>query len=175
MFEADISVGNKNTEATFYVIKGNGQFLLGRDTAQVLGVLLMRTNVNTVDSIGEFPKIRGIMVDIPIRSDAKPVVQAYRRIPVPLENVVNKKISDMVDLGIVEKVTGPSKWISPLVIVPRSNSEDIRICVDMRLANLAVDRMAHPMPIFDDFLLHLSKARVFSKIDVKNAFHQVGN
>lgn len=114
-----------------------------------------------------------VILDIPIIQDAKPVVQAYRRVPVPLEKAVNKKIAEMLDQGIVEKVSGPSKWISPLVVVPRNNSDEIRICVDMRRANKAVERENHPLPTFEDFLPHLSKAKVYSKIDIKNAFHQV--
>lgn len=173
MFEAYISAAGTGTNATFYVIAGKGQFLMGRETAQVLNVLLMRTDVNAISDSGIFPKMKGIMIDIPIRRDVKPVAQPHRRVPVPLEKVVNEKIDKMVAQGIVEKVKGPSKWISPLVVVPRSHSDEIRVCVDMRRANLAVERENFVMPTFDDILPHLNKAKLFSKIDIKNAFHQV--
>lgn len=58
-----------------------------------------------------------------------------------------------------------------MVIVPRNNSDEIRICVDMRRANEAVERENHPLPIFEDFIAELANAKVL--IDVKNAFHQV--
>ena len=33
---------------------------------------------------------------------------------------------------IIEKVDGPTPWVSPLVIVPKQkNRDDIRICVDI--------------------------------------------
>lgn len=173
VFDAYILTGNIGTNTTFYVIAGGGRFLLGRDTAQVLGVLRMGTNVNFVREECQFPKIKGIMVNIPIKRDVKPVTQAYRRVPVPLEKAVNERIAKMVKQDIIEKVNGPSKWISPLVVVPRSNSDEIRICVDMRRANDAVERENHPLPTFEDFLPHLSEAKFYSKLDVKNAFHQV--
>lgn len=173
MFKAFISIGKIGTNATFYIIAGDGQFLLGRDTAQVLEVLKIGTNVNSIQVDREFPKMKGITINIPIKPDVKPVTQAYRRVPVPLEVAVNEKIKKMTEQGIIGKVNGPSKWISPLVVVPRSNSDEIRICVDMRRANEAVERENHPLPTFEDFLPHLAKAKFYSKIDIKNAFHQV--
>ncbi|XP_055543705.1 uncharacterized protein K02A2.6-like [Wyeomyia smithii] len=43
----------------------------------------------------------------------------------------------------------------------------------MRRANLAIKREGHLMPTFDDFLPRLKKARLFSRLDIKEAFHQV--
>lgn len=172
MFEATISVGNIGTMATFYIIAGNGPFLLGKITAEALGVLRLGTNVHSVLVSPIFPKIKNVQVDLPIKRDVKPVIQAYRRVPVPVETAENEKIDKMIQQGIIEKVNGPSKWISPLVVVPRNHSDEIRIYVDMRRANEAVERENHPMPTFEDFLPHLSDAKMFSKIDIKNAFHQ---
>lgn len=148
---------DKYTSARFYVMEGNGESLIGRRTAKQMGIL----------------KINGVIVDIPVRDDVKPVIQPYRRIPVPLEKVVDEKIGNLLDQGIIEKVHGPPNWVSPLVVVPRNHSDDIRICVDMRRANQAADRENHPLPTFEDFLPRLGNAEYFSKIYIKNAFHQV--
>lgn len=78
----------------------------------------------------------------------------------------------MTDLqGIIEEVNEPSKWISPVVIVPKEN--DVRICVDMRQANESVQRENYPLPTMEDFLPHIGKGKIFSKLDIKSAFHQV--
>lgn len=39
-----------------------------------------------------------------------------------------------MDSDIIEKVDGPTDWVSPSVPVPKRNGE-LRICVDMRRAN----------------------------------------
>lgn len=86
--------------AKFYVIKGSGKTLIGRDTAEHLGVLKIKAEVNAIitdgafrDTAGnsEFAKIKGVIVDIPINSDVKPVIQPYRRVPIPVETAVDKK------------------------------------------------------------------------------------
>lgn len=42
-------------------------------------------------------KIKDVIVDIPIDKNITPVSQPYRRVPIPLENKVNKKIEDLLD------------------------------------------------------------------------------
>lgn len=174
MFTSEILVNGQRELADFYVIKGNGKILLGRDTAIQLGVLKIGATINEVDSNGKIEtmgKIKNVIIDIPIRTDAKPIVQPYRRIPVALEKAVDARIDELLAQGIVERVNEPSKWVSPVVAVPKG--DDVRICVDMRRANDAVERENHPLPTIEDFLPHLGKAKMFSRLDVKNAFHQV--
>lgn len=182
-FVATINTTKKQITADFYVANEFGKILLGFETAIALGVLKIghepsseNINVNAIDSkvkvTKPLGKIKGVLVEIPIKSDVKGVVQPYRRVPAPLEKLVDDKIDDMLRQGIIEKVEGVSKWVSPLVCAPKDNN-DVRICVDMRRANQAVERENHPIPTMDDFQPHLGEAKVFSKLDVKQAYHQV--
>lgn len=181
MFRAVIATTKKQVLANFYVADEFGKVLLGYETATVLGVLRIgyddeakRAEVNAMESkqVERFGKMKGVMIDIPINHEIKGVVQPYRRCPVPLEKLVDEKIDKMLRQGIIERVNGVSKWVSQLTYAPK-NEGDIRICVDMRRANTAVDRESHPLPTMDDFLPHLGGARMFSKLDIKQAYHQV--
>ncbi|CAB3992860.1 Transposon Tf2-9 poly, partial [Paramuricea clavata] len=67
---------------------------------------------------------------------------------------------------------GPSPWVSPLVAVPKPNG-DIRVCVDMRQANSAIIRERHPIPTIEETLQELQGATVFSKLDLRSAYHQI--
>lgn len=171
VFVAEIRTTKHYMNAEFFVVKDYGRVLIGYDTAISLNVLKIGESVNHVETKEQAGKIKGIVVNIPINPMVKPVAQPYRRIPVPLEDAVNEKIDELLALGIIEKVDGPSEWISPMVVVPKV--DDVRICVDMRRANEAIDRENYPLPTIDDFLPHMSKANWFTKLDVKNAFHQV--
>ena len=79
-------------------------------------------------------KLKDFQLKIPIDSDIKPVIQPARRIPYNLRNKLEEKLNELVDLDIIEKVEGPSNWISSVVVVPKANG-DIRLCIDMREAN----------------------------------------
>lgn len=49
----------------------------------------------------------------------------------------------------------------------------IRLCLDRRPLNKALKRNRYPMPIINDLLPDVCKARVFSVVDVKNGFWHV--
>ena len=72
-----------------------------------------------------------------------------------------------------EKVEGPtSSWVNPLVVVEKTNG-DARLCLDMRQANRAIVREKHPVPTVEETLQEVSYAKVFSKLDLNVAFHQI--
>lgn len=116
--------------------------------------------------------IIGESININVSPHFTPVAQPIRKVPIHLEEMVEKKLDEMLNQGIIEMVNEPREWISPMVIVPKPDGS-IRICIDMRQANKAIVREKHPLPTLDDILPKLSKSKVFSKFDVKNAFHQL--
>ena len=72
----------------------------------------------------------------------------------------------------VEKVSGPSSRVSPVVVVPKP-SGDIRLCVDMRQANMIVKRERFPILTIDEVLQDLNQSKLFSKLDLTSAYHQI--
>lgn len=87
---------------------------------------------------------------------------------------VEKKLENLENDDIIEKVEGPTPWISPIVIVPKSSDPmDVRLCVDMREANRAIQRERHLTPTIDDIICDLNGARIFSKLDLNQGYHQL--
>ena len=59
------------------------------------------------------------------------------------------------------------------MVQPKKNSDDIRICVDMRQANKAIRRTRHLIPTLEELRHQMNGANKFSKLDLKNGFHQL--
>lgn len=173
-FEAGIKCIGKRSQAKFFVMNQVGKPLLGLDTAVQMGVLNICTDntVANVETVKPLNKIAGVIVKLPIDETVTPVAQQYRRIPIALEEAVNNKIDELLTMKVIEPVSGHSSWISPMVVVPKGDGQ-VRICLDMRQANLAIKRENYPLPVIDDFLPHMAGSKVFSKLDICNAFHQV--
>nr|DAA65004.1 TPA_exp: gag-pol protein [Drosophila sechellia] len=172
-FDAPVSIGsNPEVIAPFFVIKKGKQSLLGKETAIKLQVLRLGLEVHSIESVSPFPKWKGLPVKLSIDPDIKPVQQPMRRIPIALEEKVIGKLEEALALDIIEPVIGHSQWISPMVMTFKENG-DLRICIDMRLANKAILRENYPLPIFETFMTKLRGAKYFSRLDLKYAYHQL--
>ena len=67
----------------------------------------------------------------------------------------------------------PTEWCAPIVVVPKPNGKDIRLCVDLTKLNKAVLRPRYILPSVDYVLGQIGNAKVFSKLDANSGFHQV--
>ena len=100
-FKASVSVSGRTEIATFFVVEEGQCCLLGNVTSKALGVL--RVGVNSVDqSTKPFGKIKDVQVNVHMDPSFKPVFQPVRRVPIPLEAAVNKKLEEMLARDIIE-------------------------------------------------------------------------
>ena len=118
-------------------------------------------------------KLKNFQLKLHVNKDVKPVAQPARRLPFSLRDQVDKKLDELLKEDIIEEVpSGPTKWVSPLVVVPKPDG-DVLVCVDMRRVNEAIEREGHPVPTIEEVLYDLNGSTVFSKLDLKLGFHQV--
>ena len=79
-----------------------------------------------------------VNVKLHIDESVLAVAHKHYRIPFHLRTKVKNELNRLLDEDIIEEVKGPTEWLSPVVVVLKPNSEDIRICVDMRKPNIAI-------------------------------------
>ena len=118
-------------------------------------------------------KLSDYQLKLHIDPEVRPVAQKPRRVPYPLKEKVTRKINELLDLDSIEKVSGPTTWISPAVFAPKPDKNDVRSCVNMRCANEAIQREKIPIPTVDEVLEELNGSTVFSKLDMNMDFHQI--
>lgn len=172
-FVAEIQVGKCQTQAEFLVVESGQRCLLGDTTAKQLGILKVGLDINRVNATAApFTAIKGIKATINVDPDVAPVFQPMRRLPLPLETAVNRKLDQLLQRDIIEPKEGPTSWVSPLVVVGKANG-DVRLCLDLRRVNEAVLREHHPMPVVEDHIARLGRGTIWSKLDIKEAFFQI--
>ncbi|CAB4035825.1 Hypothetical predicted protein, partial [Paramuricea clavata] len=115
---------------------GNSGNLLSYTTACQLNLLKVTINSTThhIPSTNQYSpefecllsgigKLTGKTVKLHIDPDVSPKQQPHCRIPFHVRSDVEKELKRLEELDIIEKVDGPTPWISPIVVVPKKSGE----------------------------------------------------
>ena len=85
---------------------------------------------------------------------------------------MDQVLQELSEADVIEEVTGPTDWVSNLVLTPKADPSEIRMNIDMTDVNRAVKRTRHVIPTVEDLKYKLNGAKYFSKIDLKHGYMQ---
>ena len=194
-----IILGDVSTEEALHVFPSiPGGMLMSWKAAQNLHILpnnypeqirsvqdssVSLTNVTAEDLIQEFPtdfdgKIRvmdGEKFRINLTDNATPFcVSAPRTIPYAYRDKVKLELETLQNHGIIEPVTEPTDWCAPIVVAPKKNSDNIRLCVDFSKLNKLVKRELYSSNTPSDAVADISNQHCafFTVFDALKGYHQ---
>lgn len=75
--------------------------------------------------------------------------------------VIDKAIDEMMEAKIIKRSGSP--WSFPVVIVYKKDASK-RFCVDFRKLNQITKPISYPLPVIDDILALLGKAKYFTSL-----------
>ena len=70
-------------------------------------------------------KLRNFKAKLFIDENVSPKIQQYRRLPLAIRPKVEKELLRLENAGVIEKVYGPTEWVSPIVVQPKQNTDEI--------------------------------------------------
>ena len=70
---------------------------------------------------GRIGKLKDFEVKLQVDPSVQPVIQPQRRIPFHLRRKVDAELDKLEKQGIIEPVTGPTPWVSSIVVIPKPN------------------------------------------------------
>ena len=188
-FTSEAKVQQASVTTDFYVVCGEFGALLSLQTAQDLELIHFSDSVRhitndtdaTSGTCDKYPaifqgigKLKNVQVSLHIDDSVAPVAQRHRKIPYAIRQSVERKLTELEENDIIEDATGPTPWVSPLVVIPKpKDPKDIRLCIDMRAANEAILRERHDTPTVEELIAEVNGSTVFSKLDLRSGYHQV--
>lgn len=93
----------------------------------------------------------------------------YRQSTAELQ-ATKKYLMENLDKGFI--VTSQSPFASPVLFVKKSDG-GLRFCIDYRKLNALTRKDAYPIPRIDELLTRVSKAKIFTKLDIRAAFNRI--
>ena len=101
---------------------------------------------------------------------AKPIALAPYKIPHSKEETLDREIQSLLSQGLIRPTVSP--WAAPVVLVAKPDGST-RLCVDYRKLNALTEADNYPLPVIDDLLMDIGRSKIFSQIDLLQAYHQV--
>ena len=98
-------------------------------------------------------------------------IEEYRFI-LGTNDKLEAEVKRLEEAGIIKKVDSATDWISLVVISPKKDSNEIRICVDMVEPNRVIKRTRHFIPTVEELRYDLNEAKIFSKLDLTNGYNR---
>ena len=142
-FTTTLNFKSTYIKGKIYVVQGSGGSLLSWKTSQQLGPLKAVHSVNEdssprIDKLVEeydelfhgLGKLKGYQVKLHIDESVKPDAQPHRRVPFHVRQQLEEQLKRDEELGVIERIEGPTAWVSPIVVAPKPKSPgQIRVCL----------------------------------------------
>uniref|UniRef100_A0A3P9K9H2 Gypsy retrotransposon integrase-like protein 1 n=1 Tax=Oryzias latipes TaxID=8090 RepID=A0A3P9K9H2_ORYLA len=145
----------------------------------VMTVIKEKTDTGSQNILEEFKDVfQGIGVfpgecNFHVDAEVTPVVCPPRRIPFALRSKLKEELESMEKNGIICKVTEPTAWVNALVVVEKPKSGNLRVCLDPRPLNKAIQRPYYPLPTLEDVTAKLAGAKYFSVLDARSGYWNI--
>ena len=84
---------------------------------------------------------------------------------------MKRKLTELMDAGFIRPSRSP--YGAPMLFQGKKDTAELRMCLDYRMLNKQTIKNRYPLPLVADCFDKLAKARVFSKLDLKQGYYQV--
>ena len=115
-------------------------------------------------------------LEIPLRLEVdktvQPVQQPLKRVPKVSRSPLKEYLDDLETRSVIEKVERSTEWVNSMVITRKANG-NLRLCLDPKPLNKALNRCHFPMAVIEDILPELGKAKMCTKANCKHGCWQI--
>ncbi|XP_059098519.1 uncharacterized protein K02A2.6-like [Tigriopus californicus] len=117
-------------------------------------------------------KLKNHTVFLYLKENAKPYISPPRPQPFYLRNKIDEAVNQMLKEKVIEEHSGLAEWVSNLAVIFKEGGQ-LRVTVDLLGLNSELRDTRIPIPTPESIKAKLSGCKVFSKLDFKQAFHQL--
>ena len=125
---------------------------------------------------GQVKTMKGERFKIHLKEEAKQFcVTVPRTIPYAYRDKVQQELHTLESQGIIQPVTEPTEWCAPIVVAPKRDCDNVRICIDFSKLNKFVKREFYSSGTPMDAIADISgeHSKTFTVFDALKGYHQI--
>ena len=119
----------------------------------------------------QLPPRRYIDHEIPLEFGKRPYFGPLYNLSQKELEVQKKYIEEQVIKGFMRP--SQSSAASPMIFVKKKDTDELRPCVDYRKLNEITVKDRGPLPLINETLDRLQKAKIYTKLDLQNAYNSI--
>ncbi|KAL1914349.1 uncharacterized protein VTP21DRAFT_8988 [Calcarisporiella thermophila] len=116
------------------------------------------------------PPQRAVDHRIELIPGTEPPARAPYRMSQPELQELKRQIDELLEKEFIKPSTSP--YGAPVIFAPKRDGT-LRLCTDYRALNKATIKNRYPLPRIDDLLDQLHGAKYFTRIDLRQGYHQI--
>lgn len=182
---------NQKYRVPFVIVRERLTPILGLRATEAMGLVSINTDsiqtesvhslslATKEDVIASYPEVFGAgegtlpgVQHFRTGPSVRPSISPIRRVPHALSDQLAVELKSMEEQGIIRRVEEPTPWESSLATTQKANGK-LRVCIDPRHLNTALERERYPMKTLEDVLPKLQNCKVFSVVDLKSGYWHV--
>src|SRR5260221_12001792 len=109
-------------------------------------------------------------LQINVEEGVKPVHRPIYSLSPPELVALREFLEEHTRSGFIHPSKSP--WGSPILFIKKKDGS-LRLCMDFRALNRVTEKDHYPLPLISDLLTSPAPTRIYSKIDLKHAYHLV--
>src|SRR5258708_3712493 len=122
------------------------------------------------EKVGTLAPHRPYDLQINIKEGAKPIHGPIYSLSPPELVALREFLEEHTRSGFI--CPSKSPWGSPVLFIKKKDGS-LHLCVDFHTLNRVTEKDCYPLPLISDLLTSPTPARIYSKIDLKHAYHLV--
>ena len=176
-------------DLSLLVVEGDGPSLLGRDWLSKLRLNWQQIFIRQAEEshkslekvLSQFKEVfnpnlgslQGYTAKIHLEDNAVPWFYKARPVPIAIKPMIEKELDHLVEQKVLQPIEF-ADWAAPIVPVLKSDKKSIRICGDFKVTINQVSKLdRYPIPKVEDLFTALSGGKLFTKLDLSQAYQQV--
>lgn len=116
------------------------------------------------------PHRQGVDHSIPLEPGSKPPFGPIYSLSQDGLGVLSDYLKKNLANGFIQPSSSPAA--APILFVKKKDGS-LRLCVDYRGLNKITAPCRYPLPLINEMMDRLASARVFTKLDIRNAYHRI--